>query len=83
MSIFATVAIVCTMSACNDYVVDQAKTFGDGVKNTVVIDSGLDEAMQDEKKMNNWLVKYKIEETVFEIVSIEIETHELHEGLIP
>lgn len=78
MSIFASVAIVCTMSLCNNYHIDTADSLDDGVKNTETHQKTLQAAMPVEKELNDWLVRHQIGETVFEIVSIEIETHEVH-----
>lgn len=83
MSIFATVAVVCTMAVCNDYHVDTANTLEDGVKNTQVVDDRFLSIWGDERQLTNWLVEYKIGETVFEIVSIEFETQEIDNDMIP
>lgn len=74
MSLFATVAIVCTMSACNDYFADVSSVEKDAQTNTLDIQRELDYAMQSESAMDRFLEKYQIGETVFEIVSIDIET---------
>jgi len=83
MSLFASIAIVCTMSACSDYYVDTAHTMQDAVVNTQVIDNAFLADWGDEQKLNQWLDKYQIGETVFEIVSIEFETKEVKEDEIP
>lgn len=83
MSIFATLAIVCTMSKCNDYILDHAETFNDGDRNTSVIYKEFDRVWQDEQGLNKWLGEYKINETVFEIVSIDFETREVNDHDIP
>lgn len=83
MSLFASVAIVCTMSACNNYFADVSIKEGDAIKNTGHIQSELDYAMQTESAMERFLDKYQIGETVFEIVSIDIETHSVKEDEFP
>lgn len=83
MSLFASVAIVCTMSACNNYFVDVATDSAYAETNTSVIQTELDYAMQTESAMERFLDKYQIGETVFEIVSIDIETHSLKEDEFP
>lgn len=83
MSVFLSLAVVCTMSSCSDYVVDHASTMQDAKVNTQVIDDKFLADWGDEQKLNQWLDKYKIGETVFEIVSIEFETKEIQEDMIP
>lgn len=83
MSIFATVAVVCTMSLCNEYHVETADNLQSGIKNTKVIDDHFLSVWGDEKDLTNWLKSYKIGETVFEIVSIEFETQEIENENIP
>lgn len=80
---FLTIAIVCTMATCSDYVVDHALTMQDAKVNTQIIDDKFLADWGDEQKLNQWLDKYKIGETVFEIVSIEFETKEIQEDMIP
>lgn len=83
MSLFASIAIVCTMATCSDYYLDTAPTMADAEKNTQVIDNAFLAEWGDEVKLNQWLDKYKIGETVFEIVSIEFETKEIKDEQIP
>lgn len=83
MSIFATVAIVCTMSACNHYHIDKANDAIDGVTNTVAKQTEFNQVWEDEKGLTDWLSKYEIGETVFEIVSLDLETQEIQDNEIP
>lgn len=83
MSLFASVAIVCTMSACNNYFADVTSKETDAIKNTGNIQSELDYAMQTESAMERFLHKYQIGETVFEIVSIDIETQHVKDDELP
>ena len=83
MSIFASVAIVCTLAACNEYHVDTAQTLEDGTYNTQVVDTEFFNLWGDEQQLNQWLAKNKVGETVFEIVSVEFETQEINENDIP
>lgn len=83
MSIFATIAVVCTMATCNDYVIDTAPTIQDANHNTSVQDDRFLALWGDEELLTNWLTEFKIGETVFEIVSLEMETKELNENEIP
>lgn len=83
MSIFASIAIVCTMATCSDYVVDTAQTVADANQNTQVVDDKFLSVWGDEQELNKWLDTYQIGETVFEIVSVEFETKELKENEIP
>lgn len=83
MSIFLTAAVVCTMATCNDYHIDKATTLEDGVTNTQRHEREFLKIWEDEQKLNQWLAKYQIGETVFEIVSIDFETQELEENEIP
>ena len=83
MSLFASIAIVCTMTTCSDYYLDTAPTEFDAKVNTQVIDDAFLADWVDEKKLNQWLDKYQIGETVFEIVSIEFDTKEVKEEEIP
>lgn len=83
MSIFATVAIVCTMSACNDYIVDHSTTRDEAVINAGNHAAGVLSAMETEQGMNSLLENYRIGETVFEIVSIDIETKEIQPEDLP
>lgn len=83
MSIFATIAVVCTMATCNDYVIDTASTMQEANHNTSVQDERFASLWEDETKLTNWLKEFKIGETVFEIVSLEMETKEIEEELIP
>lgn len=81
--LFATVAVVCTMSTCNDYVIDTSTDKLDGHVNTVQHNEEYQSVWEDEAKLNNWLNKYQIGETVFEIVSIDIESQDIHEDDTP
>lgn len=83
MSIFATIAIVCTMATCSDYVVDQAQTVADANLNTHNQSEEFNALWEDEQKLVNWLDKNQIGETVFEIVSLEFETKEIKDSEIP
>lgn len=83
MSIFATIAVVCTMATCSDYVVDTATNVSDANLNTYIIGEQFGNIWEDEQKLTNWLDSYKIGETVFEIVSLEFETKEIQEDEIP
>lgn len=83
MSLFATVAIVCTMATCNNYTLDTAKTESDGFKNTQAVQTGFDSIWKDEKPLTEWLKENRIGETVFEIVSIEFETQPTNDEDIP
>ncbi len=83
MSIFATIAIVCTMATCNNYGVDSDDTEKGGIDNTNAIALELQESLADEIKLKNWLKKYRINETIFEIVSIDLETHQISDEDIP
>lgn len=83
MSLFASIAIVCTMASCSDYYLDTAPTMADAEKNTQVIDNAFLADWGDEQKLNQWLDKYQIGETVFEIVEIEFTTKEVKEDDIP
>ncbi|AXF53040.1 MAG: hypothetical protein [Caudoviricetes sp.] len=76
-TIFATVAVVCTMAQCSDYVIDPGVSQGDAEINTVIHNSEYQKVWQDEKGLTSWLAKYQIGETIFEIVSIDIETQEV------
>lgn len=83
MSIFATIAIVCTMSKCNDYGLDHADTRNDSEINTQRIYNEFDGVWESEKGLTNWLKKYQIDETIFEIVSIDFENREIPDEEIP
>lgn len=83
MSLFASIAIVCTMATCSDYYLDTAPTMAAAEKNTQVIDNKFLADWGDEVKLNQWLDKYQIGETVFEIVEIEFTTKEVKEDDIP
>ena len=83
MSIFATVAVVCTMSACNDYVIDTSKTAVTQAAATRAHTMVYNEIWEDEKGLSEWLKKYQIGETIFEIVSIDIESQDIEEADIP
>lgn len=81
--LFATVAIVCTMAKCNDYYIDTAPNGLSGEINTVAHQQEFNRIWEDEKGLTNWLHKYKIDETIFEIVSIDLETHKVHAKDVP
>ena len=83
MSIFATIAVVCTMATCSDYVVDRAETVVDANVNTHQIGNEFLSVWEDEKQLTSWLDRYQIGETVFEIVSLEFETKEIKDSEIP
>lgn len=82
-TLFATVAVVCTMSACNDYVIDTANTATVQQINTSLQYNEYQAVWQDEKGLTNWLNKYQIGETVFEIVSIDIESQTIEGKDVP
>lgn len=81
--LFASVAVVCTMSACSDYVLDSSTDHLDAVYNTQALDDEFLSIWGDEADLNKWLAKYQIGENVFEIVSLEFETQEIKESDIP
>lgn len=83
MSIFATIAVVCTMATCSDYVIDTAKTVSDANVNTHTQSEVFNTVWEDEQNLTNWLTKHQIGETVFEIVSLELETREITEDMTP
>ncbi len=83
MSIFATIAVVCTMAVCSDYVIDTATTVQDANVNTQVQDDRFLSLWGDEKLLTDWLTEFKIGETVFDIVSLEFETKEIKDSEIP
>lgn len=83
MSIFATIAVVCTMATCSDYVIDTAQNVTDANVNTQTKDNEFLAIWGDEQDLNKWLTKYQIGETVFEIVSLEMETREIAEDMTP
>ncbi|AEO14600.1 hypothetical protein MT_57060 [Pseudomonas phage phiPto-bp6g] len=84
MSVFlATVAVVCTISACNDYVIDNAQDKVSQVVNTSLHQKEYNSIWEDEQGLTDWLKKYQIGETIFEIVSIDIESQDIDEDLIP
>lgn len=81
--IFATVAIVCTMAKCNDYYIDKAENRLSGEINTVAHQQEFNRVWEDEQGLTNWLNKYQIGETIFEIVSVDIETKQTLGEYIP
>lgn len=83
MSLFATIAVVCTIAACSDYVVDHSTTAVDAVDNTQQIDNEFLSVWGNEQQLNKWLTKYQIGETVFEIVSVDFETRVVADNEIP
>lgn len=83
MSIWATIAVVCTMSACSDYVIDTASNVQDANSNTHAQDERFLALWGDEQQLTDWLTEFKIGETVFEIVSLEMETKEIVEDDAP
>lgn len=82
-AIFATVAVVCTMATCNDYVIDHQYQYANAHNATQAHIVEFDEAFKDEAKLNKWLDTYKIGETVFEIVSVDFETQAMAEDDLP
>lgn len=83
MTLFATVAVVCTMAACNDYVIDTAQDEISQLVNTSQQRTVYESAWGDEKGLTSWLNKYQIGETIFEIVSIDIESQDINEDDTP
>lgn len=83
MSILVTVAVVCTMSTCNDYVIDTSKTAVTQAAATRAHTTVYNEIWEDEKGLSEWLKKYQIGETIFKIVSIDIESQDIEEADIP
>ncbi|ANA49160.1 hypothetical protein PMW_35 [Pseudomonas phage phiPMW] len=83
VSTFATMLVVCTMSQCSDYGADTASLEFSQQQNTKRVQKELDNAMQNEHDMQKFLDKYQIGETVFEIVSIDVENRTLQEKEIP
>lgn len=81
--IFATVAIVCTMAKCNDYYIDKSENSLSGEINTVAHQQEFNRVWEDEQGLTNWLNKYQIGETIFEIVSVDIETKQTEAEYIP
>ena len=81
--LFATVAVVCTMSTCNDYVIDQSTDKLDGLVNTTQHNDEYQAVWEDEKGLTDWLKKHQIGETIFEIVSIDIESQTIKADDIP
>lgn len=81
--LFATVAVVCTMSACNDYVIDTATNEDDAASHTSQHNDDYQRVWQDEQELTDWLGKYQIGETVFEIVSIDIESQTIEGKDVP
>jgi hypothetical protein len=71
------------MSTCNEYVIDTASTVQDANVNTHAQDARFLALWGDEKMLTDWLTEFKIGETVFEIVSLEMETKEMKEEEIP
>lgn len=83
MSIFATVAVVCTMAVCNEYGIDVASNLDDGVTNTQWHSDNFLKIWGDEKDLTDWLNTHQIGETVFEIQTLEFETQEVQEVDLP
>lgn len=81
--VFATVAVVCTMATCNDYVIDHQNQYGNAHNATQTHIVEFEKAFNDEAKLNKWLDTYKIGETVFEIVSVEFVTEAMDEDNLP
>jgi hypothetical protein len=71
------------MATCNEYVIDRASTVQDANVNTQKQDDRFLALWEDETKLTKWLTEFQIGETVFEIVSIEMETKEIKEQDIP
>lgn len=80
---FFTAAIVCTMSMCSDYYIDTASNKMDAILKTAHHNEQYLSVWEDEKGLTSWLSKHKIGETVFEIVSVDIETQEINEEELP
>ncbi|MNC18086.1 hypothetical protein D3C75_659800 [compost metagenome] len=74
---------MCTLATCNDYVIDTASTVQDANVNTHKQDDRFLTVWEDEKLLTEWLTEFKIGETVFEIVSLEMETKEIKEDELP
>lgn len=83
MSIFASVAVVCTMSFCSDYILDAESSKVEAAYNTLANQSQYQAVWEDEKGLTDWLTRHKIGEIVFEIVSIDIETQEINQEELP
>lgn len=81
--LFATVAVVCTMSACNDYVIDTAENKYEADTNFELKKDEFLSVWDDDKKLTDWLIHYQIGETIFEIVSLDIGTQEIKSDDIP
>lgn len=81
--IFATVAVVCTMATCNDYVIDHHYQYQNAHNATMVHADKFDKVYNDEAGLTKWLETYKIGETVFEIVSVEFVTEAMDEDDLP
>jgi len=80
---FFTVAVVCTMSLCSDYYIDTASNKADAILNISSHNEQYLSIWEDEKGLTAWLIKHKIGETVFEIVSLDIQTQEINEEELP
>lgn len=59
MSILVTVAVVCTMSTCNDYVIDTSKTAVTQAAATRAHTMVYNEIWEDEKGLSEWLKSIK------------------------
>lgn len=71
MSLFSVIATVCTLSACNNYTIDTAASMEDAVRNTENADKQFSLVWEDEHKLTDWLKKQHINESIFEIVSVD------------
>lgn len=81
--LFATIAVVCTMSDCNDYVIDTAENKYEADTNFELKKDEFLSVWDDDKKLTDWLIHYQIGETIFEIVSLDIGTQEIKSDDIP
>jgi hypothetical protein len=71
------------MSLCSDYYIDTASNKADTIFNTSHHSEQYLSVWEDEKGLTAWFIKHKIGETVFKIVSIDIETQEINEEELP
>lgn len=89
MAIFATIALVCAYSfatdkvECSDYVIDHASTMVEAKANTKAKDEEFYSLWGDEFLLNDWLARYNIGQSPQVIESIEFDTKEFNEDMIP
>lgn len=89
MSVFATLAIVCAFSfttdkvECSDYVIDHAPTLVEAKANTKAKDQEFYSLWGDEFMLQDWLARYNIGESPQVIESIEFDTKEFKDDMIP